>query len=210
MFGVISIFAFWVSTPLILTSTFAAFVLRGEEMTAEKAFTTILLFNILQYPIRALPDSIVQLTQIWVSLKRIGRFLYTDEIKSDYIMNETGSDNAIEIRDGSFYWDLEKKKDEDAKESKEDKKPSAEKNKTVSQEKESRLNASDVGSLSDMLSESDLKQSLLSDAEHEGVPREPHMKALKRINLDIKRGKLTMVLGDIGSGKSSLLYSILA
>lgn len=32
---------------------------------------------------------------------------------------------------------------------------------------------------------------------------------MKRVNLDIRRGKFTMILGDIGSGKSSLLYSIL-
>ena len=89
-------------------------------MTAAKAFTTILLFNILQFPIRALPESITQLTQIWVSLKRIGHFLYISEIKSDYVIQNTGNDNAIEIRDGSFYWDLDKKKDEkDGKDGKE-------------------------------------------------------------------------------------------
>jgi ABC-type multidrug transport system fused ATPase/permease subunit len=78
-------------------------------MTAEKAFTTIILFGILQFPLRALPESITQLTQIWVSLKRIGKFLYTSEIDRYYIVKGTQSDNAIEIRDGSFYWDLEKK-----------------------------------------------------------------------------------------------------
>jgi ABC-type Mn2+/Zn2+ transport system ATPase subunit len=33
---------------------------------------------------------------------------------------------------------------------------------------------------------------------------------MKNVNIDIPKGKFTMVLGDIGSGKSSLLYSILA
>ena len=33
---------------------------------------------------------------------------------------------------------------------------------------------------------------------------------MKNVNIDIPRGKFTMVLGDIGSGKSSLLYAILA
>lgn len=36
-----------------------------------------------------------------------------------------------------------------------------------------------------------------------------YVKALKGINTEIKKGKLTIVLGSIGSGKSSLLYSIL-
>lgn len=118
IYGVISVFFFWVTTPLILSTTFAVFVLRGELMTAEKAFTTIILFNILQFPIRALPESITQLTQIWVSLKRIGRFLYTTEIEDYYIVSQTRSSlNAIEIRNGSFYWDLEKKKEEEKKKS---------------------------------------------------------------------------------------------
>ena len=36
-----------------------------------------------------------------------------------------------------------------------------------------------------------------------------HVKALKNINTSIKKGKVTIILGSIGSGKSSLLYSIL-
>lgn len=108
---------------MILSMTFAVFVLREEILTAEKAFTTIILFNILQFPLRALPESITQLTQLWVSLKRVGKFLYTSEIQSDYVFPETGSDNAIEIRDGSFYWDLDKKDDKDKKDKgKDDKK----------------------------------------------------------------------------------------
>jgi ABC-type lipoprotein export system ATPase subunit len=35
------------------------------------------------------------------------------------------------------------------------------------------------------------------------------IKALKEINLEIEPGTFTMVIGDIGSGKSSLLFSIL-
>jgi ABC-type lipoprotein export system ATPase subunit len=54
-----------------------------------------------------------------------------------------------------------------------------------------------------------MKKSLISDASGiESIPA--HLTALKRINVDIKHGKLTVVLGDIGSGKSSLLYCMLA
>ena len=53
-----------------------------------------------------------------MSLKRIGRFLYTTEIEDYYIVSQTRSPlNAIEIRNGSFYWDLEKKKEEEKKKS---------------------------------------------------------------------------------------------
>jgi hypothetical protein len=36
-----------------------------------------MLFNILQLPIGALPDTMTNLIQIWVSIKRIEKFLYT-------------------------------------------------------------------------------------------------------------------------------------
>ena len=36
-----------------------------------------------------------------------------------------------------------------------------------------------------------------------------YTKALKNTQVEIKKGKLTVILGNIGSGKSSLLYSIL-
>lgn len=58
-------------------------------------------------------------------------------------------------------------------------------------------------------SESDIKQSLLDSTFQEPLVRPPHKKAIKRVYLDIKKGKFTMVLGDIGSGKSSLIYAIL-
>lgn len=38
---------------------------------------------------------------------------------------------------------------------------------------------------------------------------EDYVVVLKNINLNIERGKLYMIFGDIGSGKSSLLLSIL-
>lgn len=77
---VISIFSFWVSSPLILSTTFTVLLLRGEELTAEKAFTTIILFNLLQFPISALPEAISELIQMWASIKRISKFLYEPEI----------------------------------------------------------------------------------------------------------------------------------
>jgi len=40
-------------------------------MTATQAFTTIMLFRILQYPMRLLPTAISEIIQMWTSLKRI-------------------------------------------------------------------------------------------------------------------------------------------
>ena len=45
------------------------------------------------------------------------------------------------------------------------------------------------------------------EKDEEGKPLYIH--ALKDINTEIKKGKLTMIVGDIGSGKSSLLLAII-
>lgn len=58
LYEVFQIFLYWLASPLILSMTFATFTWLGGEMTATEAFTTIMLFRILQYPIRLLPTAI--------------------------------------------------------------------------------------------------------------------------------------------------------
>lgn len=58
--------------------TFATFTWLGGQMSATEAFTTIMLFRILQYPIRLLPTAISEVIQIWTSLKRIEKFLVAE------------------------------------------------------------------------------------------------------------------------------------
>ena len=73
------------SPPLIVCMTLLVYVSLGNEIDAAGAFTTILLFQILQIPITQLPMSIAELVQIWSSLKRIEKFLFASEINSSYI-----------------------------------------------------------------------------------------------------------------------------
>lgn len=83
-------------------------LMRGDELTAEKAFTTIIIFNIIEFPIRVIPESVGELTRTWQSLKRLGSFLYSEEINHEYIRYEPeASEDAICVRDGTFYWEIE-------------------------------------------------------------------------------------------------------
>lgn len=64
------------------------------------------------------------------------------------------------------------------------------------------------------ISKSVLTESLLTvgewnDANKKPEERTEYVKALKDINIEIYSGTFSMVLGDIGSGKSSFLLSIL-
>lgn len=56
--NIFTIFLYWLSSPLILSMTFATFTWMGNQMSATEAFTTIMLFRILQFPIRQFPTAI--------------------------------------------------------------------------------------------------------------------------------------------------------
>ncbi len=73
---VLNIFLYWLSCPLILSATFMTYIHLGNEMNSEVAFTTIMIFTTLQYPIRLLPNSISSLIQMFTSIKRIEKFLF--------------------------------------------------------------------------------------------------------------------------------------
>lgn len=71
MYEILTIFVYWLANPLILSVTFATYIYLGNDMSATKAFTTIMLFRILQYPMKFLPNAISEVIQIWTSIKRI-------------------------------------------------------------------------------------------------------------------------------------------
>ena len=80
LMDVLTIFVYWSACPLILSLTFITYILIGNEMSSEVAFTTIMIFTTLQFPIRLLPTSISSLLQMVTSIKRIENFLYAKEI----------------------------------------------------------------------------------------------------------------------------------
>jgi len=74
-------------------------------MSATEAFTTIMLFRILQYPIRLLPTAISEMIQIWTSIKRIEKYLLSEEVEYDNIKVGNAKDlYAIKITNGTFAW----------------------------------------------------------------------------------------------------------
>ena len=63
---------------------FGTFVASSDEpLTAEQAFVALSLFNILRFPLSMLPNLILSLVQVSVSLKRLSTFLQHDEIDPD-------------------------------------------------------------------------------------------------------------------------------
>ncbi|CEM33729.1 unnamed protein product [Vitrella brassicaformis CCMP3155] len=71
----------WMSLPTIVAAaTFAAYTLLGNTIDAPTAFTGLSLFNILTFPMQAIPYVIMGLVETRTSLGRIQKFLLGDEI----------------------------------------------------------------------------------------------------------------------------------
>uniref|UniRef100_A0A3B5LYX7 ATP-binding cassette, sub-family C (CFTR/MRP), member 2 n=1 Tax=Xiphophorus couchianus TaxID=32473 RepID=A0A3B5LYX7_9TELE len=99
----VSTFIFTCAPALqVSLATFAVFVgvSSNNILTAEKAFTSISLFNILRFPLAMLPMLIASITA--VSKKRLEKFLGGDDLDSDIVRHDP---SAINISDGSFAWE---------------------------------------------------------------------------------------------------------
>ncbi|XP_048588131.1 multidrug resistance-associated protein 1 [Nematostella vectensis] len=93
---------------LVSLSTFAVYVLSGNELTAQKAFVAISLFNILRFPLIMFPNIIIQFIQARVSIKRVQQFLHLEELNPEFVQRTMPSQynaQAIHVEDCSVTWD---------------------------------------------------------------------------------------------------------
>jgi ABC-type multidrug transport system fused ATPase/permease subunit len=109
---VLVVFLYFVSCPLIIFLTFLTYVQLGNTIDAAVAFSTIMIFNILQAPLRQFPSALSSLIQMFTSVKRIEQFLLAVEIDNSLIhsADESDADVAIRIEEGSFRWGVEEEK----------------------------------------------------------------------------------------------------
>lgn len=112
----------WTGSPLFVSiATFCLYSLLGNNLTAEKAFTALSLFNILRFPISILPMIITSVVDAKVSLTRIDSYLNSEELNDEkevkengliiedeeYDINDDDDENAIIVKNASFEWDID-------------------------------------------------------------------------------------------------------
>uniref|UniRef100_A0AAQ4R4F2 ATP-binding cassette, sub-family C (CFTR/MRP), member 2 n=1 Tax=Gasterosteus aculeatus aculeatus TaxID=481459 RepID=A0AAQ4R4F2_GASAC len=93
----VSTFIFSSAPALVSLATFAVFVGVSPDnvLTAEKAFTSISLFNILRFPLAMLPMLIAAITT--VSRKRLEKFLSGEDLESDIVRHDLSFGMSIII-----------------------------------------------------------------------------------------------------------------
>ena len=102
----------WTCAPvLVALSSFTVYVLIDENnvLDAQTAFVSLTYFNMLRIPLNFLPSLIVYLVQVNVSLKRINKFMNSDELDPNNVSHEKVFQSPIVARNASFTWDTEDK-----------------------------------------------------------------------------------------------------
>ncbi|CAJ1962148.1 unnamed protein product [Sphenostylis stenocarpa] len=94
------------SIPVFVTViTFGVFTLLGGDLTPARAFTSLSLFSVLRFPLFMLPNTITQVVNANVSLKRLEDLLLAEE---RILLPNPPLDPrlpAISIKNGYFSWD---------------------------------------------------------------------------------------------------------
>lgn len=93
---------------VLQTATFVVHTqILHKPLTAEAAFTSLSLFNILRGPLEGLVDMVINLLQSYISIKRIDGFLREEETaKFDIIKRPTepSDERQIGFSNATFTW----------------------------------------------------------------------------------------------------------
>uniref|UniRef100_A0A8C8E472 ABC-type glutathione-S-conjugate transporter n=1 Tax=Oryzias sinensis TaxID=183150 RepID=A0A8C8E472_9TELE len=102
----ISIASFNSSSFLIAFAMFGVYVMLDERnvLDAQKVFVSMALINILKTPLSQLPFAISTTMQALVSLRRLGKYLCSEELKVDSVSKALSN---VVIENGTFSWSKE-------------------------------------------------------------------------------------------------------
>ncbi|KZV66005.1 ATP-binding cassette transporter [Peniophora sp. CONT] len=96
--------AIWAGSPILVT--LAAFfhfaVIRGEVLTASTAFTSIAVFDEMKFALNALPETLINMLQSLVSLRRIEKYLHGREVAP--IPSLGANVNPIAFQNATVTW----------------------------------------------------------------------------------------------------------
>ena len=173
--------------PNLLSSVvFSIYIGTGHTIDLATAFSVIIFFDLIIDPMINFPLMISSFVDFSVSMARIQDFLSQKEIDVDKLINkEQNNEFSIQIKNQSFSWGVKENEEEEEKIETTEKK--------VNEEFQEPL-------IKDDIENSDQK----NDVQTLG-----QLVTLKQIDLKVKQGEFICVIGSVGSGKSSLLNTII-
>jgi len=112
---------FWAATTIVIsTFSFVAYDTLGEDVRKINVFTAISLFNILIFPLNALPWTIGGMLTGRVSFRRLIEFFSTPEVPRRSLLQDSNDECALEIRNMNFIWPVQKNDETKKKEGEEE------------------------------------------------------------------------------------------
>uniref|UniRef100_A0A8C2GDE6 Uncharacterized protein n=1 Tax=Cyprinus carpio TaxID=7962 RepID=A0A8C2GDE6_CYPCA len=104
----VSTFIFSCAPAIVSLATFAVFVSVSPDniLDAEKAFTSISLFNILRFPLAMLPQLISTMVQTTVSKKRLEKFLSGDDLDTMAVTRDDSHSVAVSMTDAIILFSI--------------------------------------------------------------------------------------------------------
>eukprot|EP00002_Diphylleia_rotans_P023662 TRINITY_DN4654_c0_g1_i15.p1 TRINITY_DN4654_c0_g1~~TRINITY_DN4654_c0_g1_i15.p1 ORF type:complete len:1232 (+),score=276.19 TRINITY_DN4654_c0_g1_i15:43-3738(+) len=188
------------SVPLFVAlSSFLYYTLVDDkELTPGVAFTSLALFNAMRFPLYILPTVLVDFIEAFVSAKRISEFLSCAEL-SNTLLAPSQADTSSKTQPPH--------KEESGKNS------STAVSYQLPVNDDSDLQSPEMEDAPDMKPEQSVKSLSnpvvvsINGGDFSWNPEaEP---TLRNINLEVRKGEFVMIVGTVGSGKSSLIASLI-
>lgn len=226
---------FFVSSKVILFISFITYVLLGYTLNAEIVFVAITLFNAVRLLMTLFfPYGVAQLAETLISCARLQEFLLLPQQETSHrvdrgshIARPRPEDVKIECADVSANWTIINKTfsldDTPANPTKKPKVITDDKTTSLTDSGTNLKATSQRFSLSGNLNSSSKHSLFASTANiHLSTSQKPGMNgngslntertaisALRNVSYDVQAGELLIIVGQVGSGKSSVLMSIL-
>ncbi|XP_022098589.1 multidrug resistance-associated protein 5-like isoform X2 [Acanthaster planci] len=189
--------------PAVVLMSVITYTLLGNVITAARAFTLLQLFGSLTSALYVLPLAMKPISESIVAFKRIKPILLMDETTREW-NPPSDPEHAVEIVNASFSWDAPPTEENDNTVNGPSVDGKSTKYKLVNGDRDEKEDA-EKG-----VKEQDEKDATVSDGllENTGETQGPTI-TLKSINLVVPRSHLVGICGSVGSGKSSLLNTLL-
>jgi ATP-binding cassette, subfamily C (CFTR/MRP), member 1 len=207
---------------------FMTYSLTGNTLNPANVFSSLTLFNMLRMPLMFLPRVISASIDAWVALGRIQRLLMADEINKPLI--DYKSEFAISMDKGRFIWEVENvvektnvKRKRKWWERRENRKSPTNADKKIVEEQKSPAELGGVRTFNvtdkekhepntSVSTHVEFRSSEVVDTASlstvESTPDHDRLPPTIGISFNINQGEFVVVVGEIGSGKSSLLAAV--
>uniref|UniRef100_A0A8C9BBF5 ATP-binding cassette sub-family C member 5 n=1 Tax=Phocoena sinus TaxID=42100 RepID=A0A8C9BBF5_PHOSS len=193
--------------------TFSVHMTLGFDLTAAQAFTVVTVFNSMTFALKVTPFSVKSLSEASVAVDRFKSLFLMEEVHM--IQKKPASPHiTIEMKNATLAWDSSHSSLQNSPKLT----PKTKKDKRAARGKKEKVRQLQPTEHQAVLAEQ--KGHLLLDSDERPSPEEEEGKhthlgnlrlqrTLYNIDLEIEEGKLVGICGSVGSGKTSLISSIL-